>query len=234
LYDRRVAIINGSAQPTEEELKAGAEQALKDDEETEPLPDPTPDEPGSKEGIESFWLTALRNHSGISELVTERDEGALKFLLDVRYSHLEKPELGFKLFFEFAENPYFENKVLEKTYYYQVNKTVASHREDRVVLMPVQGELGYAGDFMFDRAKGTQIVWKEDNDLTKEIEIKKQRNKSASSSRSALIFSIDLHLALRLAPLRPRHLRYPISVMNLTIFVSRHKSYSPCAKSRPG
>jgi len=69
--------------------------------------------------------------------------------------------------------------------------------------MPVQSELGYAGDFMFDRAKGTQIVWKEDNDLTKEIEIKKQRNKSASSSRSALIFSIDLHLALRLAPLPP-------------------------------
>ena len=60
------------------------------------------------------------NHSGISELITERDEGALKYLLDVRYSHLEKPELGFKLMFEFAENPYFENKVLEKTYYYQV------------------------------------------------------------------------------------------------------------------
>ena len=135
LYDRRVAIINGSAQPTGEELKAGAEQTIKDDEDAEPLPDPTPDEPGSKEGIESFWLTGLQNHSGISELITERDEGALKYLLDVRYSHLEKPELGFKLMFEFAENPYFENKVLEKTYYYQV-KTVVNQGEGRVVLMP--------------------------------------------------------------------------------------------------
>lgn len=181
MYDRRVAIINGSAQPTEEELKAGAEQTLKDDEDADPLPDPTPDEPGSEEGIESFWLTALQNHSGISELITERDEGALKYLLDVRYTHLAKPELGFKLVFEFAENPYFENKALEKTYYYQV-QAVVLRCEGRLVLTRVQDELGYAGDFMFDRAKGTQIVWKEDKDLTKEIEIKKQRNKSAWSS----------------------------------------------------
>ena len=134
LYDRRVAIINGSAQPTEEELKAGAEQTLKDDEDAEPLPAPTPDEAGSKEGIESFWLTALRNHSGISELMTERDEAGLKYLLDIRYTHLEKPELGFKLVFEFAENPYFENKVLEKTYYYQV-KTLAIQLEGRTTLI---------------------------------------------------------------------------------------------------
>jgi nucleosome assembly protein 1-like 1 len=136
LYDRRVAIINGSVQPTVEELKAGAEQSLKDDEDAKTLPDPIPDEPGSKGGIESFWLTALQNHGGISELITERDEGALKSLLDIRYSHLEQPELGFKLLFEFAENPYFENKVLEKTYYYQV-KTSVDQFEGRVVLIPV-------------------------------------------------------------------------------------------------
>ena len=136
MYDRRVAIINGSAQPTEEELKAGAEQTLKDDEDAEPLPDPTPDEPGSKKGIESFWLTALQNHSGISELITERDEGAIKYLVDIRYTHLEKPEIGFKLLFKFAENPYFENKVLEKTYYYQVEAAVI-RREGRAVLIRV-------------------------------------------------------------------------------------------------
>jgi nucleosome assembly protein 1-like 1 len=128
LYDRRVAIINGSAQPTEEELKAGAEQSLKDDDEAEPLPDPTSDEPGSKEGIESFWLTALQNHTGISDLITERDEAALKYLLDLRYTHLEKPEIGFKLLFEFAENPFFGNKLLEKTYYYQVKAVVLDAR----------------------------------------------------------------------------------------------------------
>ena len=56
---------------------------------------------------------------------------------------------------------------------------------------------------MFDHAKGSQIVWKEDKDLTKEIEIKKQRNKSAFSSRSTPIHSFDLHIALRLAHLPP-------------------------------
>lgn len=38
--------------------------------------------------------------------------------------------------------------------------------------------MGYAGDFVYDRAIGTDIKWKEDKDLTKEFEIKKQRNKS--------------------------------------------------------
>ena len=41
-----------------------------------------------------------------------------------------------------------------------------------------QEEVGYAGDFVYDRAIGTEIKWKEDKDLTKEFEIKKQRNKS--------------------------------------------------------
>ena len=32
---------------------------------------------------------------------------------------------------------------------------------------------------MYDRAIGAEIKWKEEKDLTKEFEIKKQRNKSA-------------------------------------------------------
>lgn len=33
---------------------------------------------------------------------------------------------------------------------------------------------------VYDRAEGTDIKWKEDKDLTKKVEIKKQRNKSGS------------------------------------------------------
>jgi nucleosome assembly protein 1-like 1 len=43
-----------------------------------------------------------------------------------------------------------------------------------------QEEVGYAGDFVYDHAIGADIKWKVDKDLTKEFEIKKQRNKSAS------------------------------------------------------
>ena len=39
-------------------------------------------------------------------------------------------------------------------------------------------EVGYSGDFVYDRAIGTEIKWKDEKDLTKEFEIKKQRNKS--------------------------------------------------------
>jgi len=71
---------------------------------------------------------------------------------------------GFKIIFVFEKNDFFENKVLEKTYLYQE-------------------EVGYSGDFVYDRAIGTTIQWKEDKDLTKEFEIKKQRNKNTNRTR---------------------------------------------------
>jgi len=63
----------------------------------------------------------LRNHAGINELITERDEKALEYLTDIRYEHINGDRLGFKILFEFAENPYFTEKCLEKAYYYQVS-----------------------------------------------------------------------------------------------------------------
>ncbi|KAG9126861.1 hypothetical protein FRC07_001646 [Ceratobasidium sp. 392] len=84
----------------------------------------------------------------------ERDEGALAFLGDIKLSYLTEPDLGFKLTFVFDETP-FENKELEKTYFYH----------------------------MYERAKGTKIKWKEDKDLKKTIEIKKQRNKNTNRTR---------------------------------------------------
>lgn len=109
--------------------------------------------------IPEFWLTALRNHIGLADLITDRDEAALKHLADIRIAYLTEGKPGFKLQFYFTPNEFFENELLEKTYLYLE-------------------EVGYSGDFLYDRAIGTEIKWKEDKDLTKEIEIKKQRNKS--------------------------------------------------------
>ena len=105
-------------------------------------------------------LTA-QNNLGLSELITERDEEALKHLTDVRVAYLDKP--GFKLVFSFGTGAkeFFENATLEKTYFYQ----------DRI---------GYEGDFIYGHAEGTKIAWKEGKDLTVRVETKKQRNKSAS------------------------------------------------------
>jgi nucleosome assembly protein 1-like 1 len=90
-------------------------------------------------------------------MITDRDEEALKDLIDVQMEYLDKP--GFRLIFQFAENEFFTNKTITKTYLYQ-------------------NESGYGGDFIYDHAEGDKINWKEGKDLTVRIESKKQRNKS--------------------------------------------------------
>lgn len=162
LYERRNAIISGSAQATTEEIEAGSRASLKDD----PLYTPLPSDEAAPAAIPEFWLTALRNHVGLSEIITERDAGALKNLIDIRLSYLssDSPKPGFKISFIFSPNDYFENDVLDKTYLYQE-------------------EVGYTGDFVYDHAIGTEIKWKEEKDLTKEFEIKKQRNKNTNRTR---------------------------------------------------
>ncbi|KAG8221735.1 nucleosome assembly protein [Butyriboletus roseoflavus] len=163
LYERRNAIISGSSAGTAEEVDAGIQASLKDNPDYTPL---AKDAPSGPAAIPEFWLTALRNHIGISDLITERDAGALKHLIDIRLSYVsnDEPKPGFKISFHFSSNEYFENQVLDKTYLYQE-------------------EVGYAGDFVYDRAIGTEIKWREDKDLTKEFEIKKQRNKNTNRTR---------------------------------------------------
>ena len=56
----------------------------------------------------------------------------------------------------------------------------------------LQEEVGYGGDFVYDKAVGHEIKWKEDKDLTKKIEIKKQRNKSEPTRLNFPPLSISL------------------------------------------
>lgn len=173
LYDRRLAIISGKVEPTDEEVTAGQEADSDDEEEeeegaqvTEINDEKEEGKEGDKEitGVPEFWLTALRNHAPISETITDEDEEALKSLTDVRLSYLAEGQPGFKLHFTFAANDFFSDTELTKTYYYQE-------------------QVGYGGDFVYDKALGHEIKWKDDKDLTKKIEIKKQRNKTTGKTR---------------------------------------------------
>ncbi|GAA6049709.1 hypothetical protein JCM3770_004421 [Rhodotorula araucariae] len=179
LYERRRAIIEGSDEPKDDEIKKGVEAEEESDDEDfdEDEADaadkpargvkPTADELAeAPKGIPEFWLTALKNHLGLSELITERDEEALKHLVDIRVTYPAGGKSGFTLVFEFdaGANEFFSNKTLEKTYYYQ-------------------DEVGYEGDFVYDHAEGTKIDWKEGKDLTTRIETKKQRNKNTNQTR---------------------------------------------------
>lgn len=171
LYQKRAQIVNGAAEPSEEEVKAG--KADDEEEEEEKGETKTEDKKEATEdlkGVPEFWLSAMKNHLSLAETITDRDEAALKHLTDIRMTYLDRP--GFKLIFEFAENDFFTNKEITKTYYYQE-------------------ESGYGGDFIYDHAEGDKINWKEGKDLTVRVESKKQRNKSMYPTiRSPYIFSV--------------------------------------------
>lgn len=161
LYEKRAKIVNGIAEPTEDEIKAG-EQGEEGNEDAEVKMDTSEDGANHENlpGIPEFWLSAMKNQVSLAELITPRDEAALRYLTDIRMEYLERP--GFRLIFEFSENEHFTNKIITKTYYYQE-------------------ESGYGGDFIYDHAEGGKIDWKAGKDLTVRIESKKQRNKSKNT-----------------------------------------------------
>jgi len=160
LYEKRAKIVNGDAEPTIEDITTGEE----DDEEKDEKDVSEKQEESSETvtGIPEFWLSAMKNQISLAEMITDRDEVALKHLTDVRMEYLDKP--GFSLIFEFAENEFFTNKTIKKTYFYQ-------------------NESGYGGDFIYDHAEGEKIEWKAGKDLTVRVESKKQRNKNTKQTR---------------------------------------------------
>ncbi|KAK8432791.1 hypothetical protein IWX49DRAFT_572908 [Phyllosticta citricarpa] len=161
LYQKRAKIVNGAEEPSEDEVKTG-EAEIEEDEEAEKPATETKEPSEPVKGIPEFWLSAMKNQISLAEMITDRDEQALKHLTDIRMEYLDKP--GFRLIFEFSENEFFTNKTITKTYYYQE-------------------ENGYEGDFIYDHAEGDKIDWLPGKDLTVRVESKKQRNKSESSIR---------------------------------------------------
>ncbi|KAK0635486.1 nucleosome assembly protein [Bombardia bombarda] len=164
LYELRSKIVNGANEPTEEQIQAGEEDEEEDeDDEGAAVKEEKAAEPAKPvNGIPEFWLSAMKNQMSLAEMITDRDEEALKQLTDIRMEYLDKP--GFRLIFEFAENEFFTNKTITKTYFYQ-------------------NESGYGGDFIYDHAEGDAIDWKAGNDLTVRVEQKKQRNKTTKQTR---------------------------------------------------
>ncbi|ETS76713.1 nucleosome assembly protein [Pestalotiopsis fici W106-1] len=166
LYQKRAEIVNGAAEPTEEQVVAGEADDEEDDDEANEAEKteekPTEETAENVSGIPEFWLSAMKNQISLAEMITDRDEAALKHLVDIRMEYLDKP--GFRLIFDFAENEFFTNKTITKTYFYQA-------------------ENGYGGDFIYDHAEGDKIEWKEGKDLTVRVESKKQRNKNTKQTR---------------------------------------------------
>ncbi|KAF7806734.1 nucleosome assembly protein 1;3-like isoform X2 [Senna tora] len=141
LYTKRYDIVNGVA-----EVEGVAAEAAADTEEDK------------EKGVPAFWLNAMKNNDVLAEEISERDEAALKYLKDIKWSRIESPK-GFKLEFYFDTNPYFKNSVLTKTYH--------MIDEDEPIL---------------EKAIGTEIEWHPGKCLTQKV-LKKKPKKGAKNAK---------------------------------------------------
>ncbi|KAK9131216.1 hypothetical protein Sjap_011703 [Stephania japonica] len=108
----------------------------------------------SGKGVPDFWLIAMKNNDVLAEEITENDEGALKYLKDIKWCRIDDPR-GFTLEFFFEANPYFKNPVLTKTY----------HMIDD-------------NEPILEKAIGTEIEWFPGKCLTQKVLKKKPRKGS--------------------------------------------------------
>ncbi|KAI3447149.1 hypothetical protein Pfo_003814 [Paulownia fortunei] len=142
LYTKRYEIVNGVV-----------EGGITDSEPTNQV-----DKDGEEKGVPDFWLTAMKNNEVLAEEISERDEGALKFLKDIKWFRVDNPK-GFKLEFYFDTNPFFKNSVLTKTYH--------MIDEDEPIL---------------EKAIGTEIEWYPGKCLTQKI-LKKKPKKGSKNAK---------------------------------------------------
>ncbi|MCD7455337.1 Nucleosome assembly protein 1;2, partial [Datura stramonium] len=147
LYSKRFDIVNGVVEVDGAVTEAAA--AAADQEE---------DKDAVEKGVPDFWFNAMKNNDVLAEEITERDEGALKFLQDIKWARIDNPK-GFKLEFFFDTNPYFKNTVLTKTYH--------MIDEDEPIL---------------EKAIGTEIEWYPGKCLTQKI-LKKKPKKGSKNAK---------------------------------------------------
>ncbi|XP_061358302.1 nucleosome assembly protein 1;3-like isoform X2 [Gastrolobium bilobum] len=141
LYTKRYEIVNGVA-----EVEGVVNEQTADTEE------------GEEKGVPSFWLNAMKNNDVLAGEISERDEDALNFLKDIKWSRVENPK-GFKLEFFFDPNPYFSNSVLTKTY--------QMVDEDEPIL---------------EKAIGMEIQWHPGKCLTQKV-LKKKPKKGSKNAK---------------------------------------------------
>ncbi|KAM5547353.1 nucleosome assembly protein 1,2 [Rosa sericea] len=141
LYNKRYEIVTGAVEAEGVTTEAS-----------------TNEEDAEDKGVPDFWLNALKNNDVLSEEITERDEGALKYLKDIKWARIDNPK-GFKLEFFFDTNPYFKNTVLTKTYH--------MIDEDEPIL---------------EKAIGTEIEWYPGKCLTQKL-LKKKPKKGSKNNK---------------------------------------------------
>ncbi|CAF0988848.1 unnamed protein product [Adineta ricciae] len=167
LYEKRLNIIKGAYEPTEEESKCAF-----DEDETDEQAKKDKEAEGKKDevGIPEFWLQVFKNSDVLSELIKEQDEEVLKHLIDVRITMKnEANEKGFTIEFEFTPNEYFTNTVLTK--FYELRTGPDEHEP-----------LAYEGPEII-KSKGCEIQWNKGKNVTMKMVKKRQKHKNRGTIR---------------------------------------------------
>jgi nucleosome assembly protein 1-like 1 len=193
-YEKRKTIITGEYEPTEEEGKWFLDEENEQNESktdakaitqgngVEPI-DESKLHPSGKEllnnlkaqfngkqngndekGIFNFWLETLQSFRITSELIQEHDEPILSFLQDIKVVLFDQKPYGYRLEFHFAENPYFTNKVLTKSYELKTE-------------IDAKDPFSYEGPDI-DKSTGCKIDWKPGQNVTVKVTKKKIKSKN--------------------------------------------------------
>jgi hypothetical protein len=178
LFDKRVKIVSGEHEPTDDEAKWIYDDDEKEQEDKENGTKKENEEKNEKIeeketanciGIPEFWLHVFRSAEFVSEMIQEHDEPILKHLRDVRVRMHETKPYGYTLEFHFDENEYFTNKILTKTYELSTD-------------MDAKDPLAYDGPIIY-KCKGCVIDWKKDMNVTVKQIKKKQKHKNSGTIR---------------------------------------------------
>jgi hypothetical protein len=161
-YEKRRQIVTGEHEPDEVEGKWALDEDEVDSAATKAIEPATPVE--KEIGIKNFWLDTLQSFRLTAELVREVDEPILAYLQDIKVKLFNTQPYGYTIEFYFAENPYFTNKVLTKTY-------------------ELTSEIDPKDPFSFEgpdmkRSIGSKIDWREGKNVTVKMVKKKLKSKN--------------------------------------------------------
>eukprot|EP00922_Rhytidocystis_sp_ex-Travisia-forbesii_P018896 GHVS01028053.1.p1 GENE.GHVS01028053.1~~GHVS01028053.1.p1 ORF type:complete len:357 (+),score=72.07 GHVS01028053.1:197-1267(+) len=123
-------------------------------------------EPTGTPALPKFWLKCFQNSNTLGEMIEVNDEPILAYLQDVTSEWVDETQqnLGFKLLFKFAPNPFFSNTTILKQY----NMSIPEGDSQAVL----------------NNTESTKVEWKEGQNPTKETVQRKQRNKRTKQTRT--------------------------------------------------
>lgn len=117
-------------------------------------------------GCKGFWLEALKNHPSLADRIEEWDEPVLEYLKDITTANMdeEDPSKGFRIDFQFAENPFFTNTTLWKVYQMEESSP-------------------YTQEYEPTKIEASVIEWNTDKNITVEKVAKKVKGGGAKKNK---------------------------------------------------